>query len=179
MPRSVWQGTATMAVNTRKVSGRRKLRYDSYQDLLNDAERLAVSELRPLGNWSLGQVLGHLARAMELSIDGCEFKASWPVRMIARLFFRQRLISGPTPAGFQLPRAAREAFVPPPTGSQTGLAELRRAIERLHNEFDRAPHPFLGELSLDEWDNLHLRHAEMHMSFMALEAAPVEAIAGG
>jgi hypothetical protein len=168
---------ATMAVNTRKVSGRRKLRYDSYQDLLNDAERLAVSNVRTLGNWSLGQVLGHLARAMELSIDGTDFKASWPVRLAARLFFRQRLISGPMPAGFQVPRAARDAFVPPPTSSQTGLAELRRAIDRLHNETDRAPHPVLGELSLDEWDSLHLRHAEMHMSFLALASTPAEAAA--
>jgi hypothetical protein len=167
-----------MAVDTKKVRGRRQLRYDSYQDLLSDAERLAVSELRTLGNWSLGQVLGHLARTLEMSIDGCDIKASWPVRMIARLFFRQRLISGPTPAGFQLPRAFREAFVPPPTESQTGLAELRRAIERLHHEIDRAPHPLLGELSLDEWDSLHLRHAEMHMSFLVLEAAPAEAAVG-
>ncbi|HUY91079.1 MAG TPA: DUF1569 domain-containing protein [Pirellulales bacterium] len=166
-----------MAVNTKKVSGRRNLRYDSYQDLLNDAERLAVSELRMLGNWSLGQVLGHLARVMEMSIDGSDLKASWLVRLVARLFFRQRLLSGPIPPGFRVPRAAHDVLIPPPMSSQAGLAELRRAVERLRHETDRAPHPVLGELSLDEWDSLHLRHAEMHMSFLAPELAPAEATA--
>lgn len=166
-----------MAVNTKKVSGRRKLRYDSYQDLLNDAERLAVSELRTLGNWSLGQVLGHLARAMEMSIDGSDLKAPWLVRLVVRLFFRRRFLKGPIPAGLPLRNVAHDLLVPPPTSSQAGLAELRRAVERLQHETDRAPHPLLGELSLDEWDSLHLRHAEMHMSFMAPESAPVEAAA--
>ena len=166
-----------MAVNTKKVSGRRQLRYDSYQDLLNDAERLAVCDVRTLGNWPLGQMLGHLARAMEISIDGADIKAPWPLRFVVRLFFRQRFLSGPLPAGFRLPRAAHEALVPGPMSSQAGLAELRRAIERLHNETERAPHPVLGELSLDEWDSLHLRHAELHMSFLAPVSAPAAATA--
>ena len=166
-----------MAINTKKVSGRRQLRYDSYQDLLNDAERLAVSEVRTLGNWSLGQMLGHLARAMEMSIDGADFKAPWPVRFVVRLFFRQRFLSGPLPAGFRLSGAAHDAFVPGPMSSQSGLAELRRAIDRVHNETDRAPHPLLGELSLDEWDSLHLRHAELHMSFLTPVSMAVEATA--
>jgi len=167
-----------MTVNTRKVSGRRAVRYDSYQDLLDDAERLAVSDAQALGNWSLGQALGHLARVMEMSIDGSELKAPWPVRFVARVFYRQRFLSGPIPSGFRVPRSAREALVPERQDSQTGLAELRRAVGRLHDEIDRAPHPVLGELSLDEWDSLHLRHAEMHMSFLVPESAPVEAAAG-
>ena len=168
-----------MTVNTRGVSGRRAVRYDSYQDLLDDAERLAVSDVQSLGNWSLGQALGHLARAMEMSVEGSELKAPWLVRFVARVFYRQRFLSGPMPAGFRLPRAASEALVPENQDSQTGLAELRRAIGRLHDEIDRARHPVLGELSLDEWDSLHLRHAEMHMSFLVPESAAVEAVAGG
>ena len=74
-----------MAINTKKVFARRPLRYDSYQDLVNDAERLAACDVRSLGNWSLGQTLGHLARAMEMSIDGADFKASWLVRIVAHL----------------------------------------------------------------------------------------------
>ena len=74
-PSVFWRGMATMTVNTRKVSDRRAVRYDSYQDLLDDAERLAVSDAQSLGNWSLGQALGHLSRVMEMSIDGSELKA--------------------------------------------------------------------------------------------------------
>ncbi len=162
-----------MAVNTKKVSSRRTVRYDSYQDLLNDAERLAAGEVLSLGNWSLGQILGHLSRAMEMSIDGAGFKAPWPVRLIVRLFFRQRLLSGPMPPGFRLPRYAEAAFLPGETSVEEGLAQLRRSVSRLKQETDRESHPVLGELSLDEWDSLHLRHAEMHMSFVVPKSAPV------
>ena len=163
-----------MAVKTGKVTGRRKVHYDSYQDLLNDAERLAGGEVRLLGNWSFGQILGHLARSMEFAIDGAPFKAPWAMRCIARLFMRQRLITRPMPAGFKLPGRAAEHLVPDPLSTEEGMASLRAAIQRMHDETERQPHALLGELSLDEWDSLQLRHAEMHLSFVV----PVHVTAG-
>ncbi|HVC93184.1 MAG TPA: DUF1569 domain-containing protein [Pirellulales bacterium] len=163
-----------MAVRTGKVTGRREAHYDSYQDLLNDADRLNCGEVRLLGNWTLGQIFGHLSRSMETSIDGISYKAPWPIRVIVRLFMRQRMITRPMSAGFTLPSRAAEFLVPGPTSTDEGLAGLRTAIQRLHDETERAPHPVLGEMSLDEWDSFHLRHAEMHMSF----AVPVKVTAG-
>ena len=162
-----------MAINTKKVSARRPVRYDSFQDLLNDAERLAACDVRSLGNWSLGQTLGHLARAMEMSIDGADFKAPWLVRLAARVFYRQRFISGPMTPGIRLPGRAQAMLVPEETNLQTALAELRLAVLRLQHDTERAPHPVFGEMSLDEWDSFHLRHAELHMSFLVAQAAPV------
>ncbi|HVX61588.1 MAG TPA: DUF1569 domain-containing protein [Pirellulales bacterium] len=162
-----------MAIDTKKVFARRPLRYDSYQDLVNDAERLAACDVRSLGNWSPGQTLGHLARAMELSIDGADFKASWLVRLAARIFYRQRCISGPMPPGIRLPREAQALLVPEEVDVQTALAELRLAVLRLQHDTERAPHPVFGEMSLDEWDSFHLRHAELHMSFLVAQAAPM------
>jgi hypothetical protein len=165
-----------MAVRTKKVFGRRQVRYDSYQDLLNDAERLGASEVRSLGNWSLGQILAHLARSMELSIDGAEFRAPWLVQIAAKLFYRQRFISGPMTPGIRLPYQAEQALVPEELSVQSALGELRRAVMRLEHETDRAPHPVFGELSLDEWDSFHLRHAELHMSFLVPQSVAIEAV---
>lgn len=162
-----------MAVNTKKICARRQVRYDSYQDLINDAERLVVADVRPLGNWSLAQTLGHLARAMETSIDGSDFKTSWVVRLLARLFYRQRFISGPMPPGIRLPRELEAELAPVAADAPTALGELRHAVLRLQHETDRAPHPMFGELSLDEWDSFHLRHAELHMSFLLPQSAAV------
>jgi len=141
---------------------------------LNDADRLAGGEVRLLGNWSLGQILTHLSRSMETSIDGMSYKAPWPIRAIVRLFMRQRMITRPMSAGFTLPSRAAEFLVPGPTSTDDGLASLRTAVQRLRDETERAPHPVLGEMSLDEWDSFHLRHAEMHMSF----AVPAKVTAG-
>ena len=60
-------------VNTKTVTGRRELRYDNYDELLADAERLAGKEVRTLGNWSYGQILRHLARSIDAMIDGAPF----------------------------------------------------------------------------------------------------------
>ncbi len=40
------------------------------------------------------------------------------------------------------------------------------AVARIQLDTERSRHPVFGELSLDEWDSLHLRHAELHMSFL-------------
>ena len=64
-----------------------------------------------------------------------------------------------------MPDKAKQQFYPEEVDTQTGLSELRVAIERVTTETLRAEHAILGELSQEEFDQFHLRHAEMHMSF--------------
>lgn len=161
-----------MPVNTRKVVGRREVRFESYHDLLNDAERLAAGDAHLLGNWSLGQIFAHLSRTMEMSIDGASFRAPLPVRVFVRLFMKQRFLHRPMSPGVKLPAAAADLLVADATETEQGLAALRSSILRLQSETERAAHPVLGELSLDEWDNLHLRHAELHMGFAIPQGVP-------
>jgi len=40
-----------MAVDTSKVTGRRKVRYETFEDLIADARQLASGEVTSLGNW--------------------------------------------------------------------------------------------------------------------------------
>ena len=75
--------------------------------------------------------------------------------------------------GIRLSREAQALLVPEGADAQTALAELRLAVLRLQHDTDRASHPVFGEMSLDEWDSFHLRHAELHMSFLVAQAAPV------
>jgi hypothetical protein len=49
------------------------------------------------------------------------------------------------------------------------LNELRAAIDRLNREPKRAPSPVFGKMTREEWDQLHLRHAELHLSFFVPE----------
>lgn len=153
-------------VKTRGVRGRRPLRYETYQDLLADAENVARHGARLLGNWDASQVFGHIAQAVNLSIDGFPGAAPWWLRLIGGLF-RRRVLRGPMPAGFNIPiPSAQEALTPQPVAVEAALADLRRAVARIQLDTERSRHPVFGELSLDEWDSLHLRHAELHMSFL-------------
>ena len=153
--------TATAPVNTKAVDGRRTVRYESLNDLLEDAERLANCEARTLGNWTQGQIYKHLAQALDVSIDGADLMPA-PMRFVLNLLFKKKFLSKAIPAGFKAP----EKFVPDETSVDEGLAALRTAVARQNEVSDRAPHPGFGKISRAEWDLFHLRHAEMHMSFI-------------
>ncbi len=154
-----------MTVNTKKVTDRRELRFESLDDVVQEAENLASLEIEQLGNWSLGQILVHLAAAMNCSIDGFPFKAPLPIRLIAPLLFKKKFIYKAVPAGFQVPKGADD-FSPGNTSNDEGLEAIKQAVARLGSETKRSPNPGLGELTTDEWNNFHCRHAEMHLSFL-------------
>lgn len=160
-------------VNTRRVTDRRDVRYESFLELLTDAESLAQSEVLMLGNWSLGQVFLHLARSMHASIDGVPLESSWWSRLLVKVRYGRRFLTGPMPAGMELPPGAAQWLSPDPINADEGLAALREAIDRLSFETERAAHAVLGEMSLDQWDRFHLRHAELHMSFALPINVPV------
>ncbi len=155
-----------MTVQTKSVKGRRTVSYQSYDDLLADAEEMAHGVVQTLGNWSLGQIFQHIATGLETSIDGSPLKFPFPIRLAAP-FLKKRFLTKTLSPGFQLPASARKALVPDATVSTAdGLDALRLAVSRCESENERALHPLLGRLSKKEWDQFNFRHAEMHMSFV-------------
>jgi hypothetical protein len=75
-----------MPVDTKKVQGRRKLDYGSYEEMLADADRLASGPVKTLGNWSAGQIFRHLAIGYDNSVDGFRFTMPLYIRVAARVF---------------------------------------------------------------------------------------------
>lgn len=156
---------SAVVVNTKIVTGRRKLRFESYEEVLTDVEHLAAGEVRLLGNWSFGQILKHLAVAVDSMIDGGPFNMPAPVKFLMNLMMKKRMLTRSLSPGFKLPKSA-QALVPDETSVEEGLELLRVAIDRLHKETKRAPHGAFGVLSPLEWDQFQLRHCEMHLSFV-------------
>jgi hypothetical protein len=154
-----------MPVATAKVQGRRKVDYKTLDEIVADAARLSSGPMATLGNWSAGQIFQHLANAFNRSIDGFPTRLPWFIRVVARLF-KKRFVSGAMPAGLQVPAGIAKVVMPDPTATAAGLAALREAVARLHRETTRAEHPALGKLTREEWDQVHLNHANLHMSFI-------------
>ena len=157
-----------MSVNTAKVDARRKLNYQSFDELLADADRLSSGNLKTLGNWSPGQIFQHLANAFNGSIDGFPDCFPWFIRTMGRIF-KKKLIGGPMPAGFNMPDKLAKAMMPEPTSTEVGLANLHAAVSRLMQEPRRAAHPVFGEVTNAEWNSMHLKHASLHMSFLTTD----------
>ena len=158
-----------MTVNTKSVKGRRQVRYENYDELLADAESLVANEstVNRIGNWSIGQVLQHLAKSLNVSIDGSSLRAPLPLRIILTLFMKKKLIYQAMPSGFAIPKSGTATFSPDDhVTAGAALEELRKAIARVKSDKTRANHGIFGTLSTDEWDNFSRRHAELHMSFL-------------
>lgn len=155
-----------MTVDTKKVTRRRSLKFATLDDVLADAQRCMADGYQPVGNWTSGQIFSHLARGMNMSIDGGPLRPPWYIRLMGRLMKKQ-FIRGPMPPGFQLPEKAAEHLVAPNSvNAEQALDELRKAVARLKTTTERAPSPFLGRLTREESDRLHITHCELHLSFL-------------
>jgi hypothetical protein len=165
-----------MPVDVKTVRGRRDLRFTSFDDLRADAENLVSSpQTRTLGNWPLAQLLTHLALGIDVSIDGIAAKAPWYTRLMG-VFIKGRILKEGVPPGFKLPREV-EAGMFPAASPQAALESLRRAVARTQVEEMSARHPVFGKLTHEEWTQLHLGHAALHLSFAVPAGTPTHQFA--
>lgn len=160
-----------MPINTKKVAGRREVRFESLAELRADVEQLrdaaAGGSVEALGNWSPGQAMQHLARFMTCSIEGFD-KAPFflrPMGMVLQLFQGKKILNRPPPAGIRIPDSL--SFFPDAgVEDAAGAAELLAVIDRLFQGTKCVqPSPLLGKLLHEQWIKLHCRHAELHLSF--------------
>ena len=155
-----------MPVPTKDVVGRRSLAFNSLDDIIADAQMLVeCPRVRTLGNWSLSQILTHVAIMMDVSIDGSYAKV--PLGLKIQGFFLKWFIPGkPMQPGFQVPEEVEQDVSPSTTVELADAFDhLKRAVHRLRNQEERSAHPIFGRFSIDKWNQLHCRHAELHFSF--------------
>lgn len=163
---------STNPVDTGSVAGRRILRFESLDQAIAEADRLAGAEragkLKRLGNWTLGQALNHLATWAEFAYTGAPLKPPFFIRWILRMRKKQFLY-GPMRAGVKIPGVAGGTLATEPMPLEGALDRYRRALERLKVEEPRAPHPIFVTLNHEEYTAINLRHAELHLGFFAPE----------
>jgi hypothetical protein len=155
-------------VDTGKVATRRRLKFESIDQVLAEVDRLAEAErsgkLARVGNWSLGQTLGHLACWAEYSYAGIPMKTPFFIRWILRSR-KQKFIHEPMHAGVKIPGIKGGTLATDPMPLDDSLERVRRALARLKSEPPTLVHPIFGVLTHDEWIEINLRHAELHLGF--------------
>jgi len=158
-------------VDTAKTTDRRKLHYNSIDDLSADIDRIVAADragkLRRTGNWTAGQAMGHLAAWINYAYEGFPIpRPPWPIRLILGFLKRNYLRDG-LPAGVKIPNVEGGTTGTEPLSTEQGADVLRKALARLRSsEPARYPSPAWGEMPHDELIALNLRHAELHMSFL-------------
>jgi Protein of unknown function (DUF1569) len=159
-------------MDTQPSQQRRTLHFTNMDDIVRDAEKLAAAErkgkLRQLGNWTLGQASGHLAAWINYGFDGTPAKIPLIIRLFARPM-RKKFIYKKMHPGGKLPKIPGGTLATDILPTDEGLARLRLACNRLKTDVPKIPNPVFGHLKADEWRNLHMRHAELHLSFLVPE----------
>src|SRR5689334_19359463 len=96
-----------VAIDTKIVKNRRSLRFNNIDELLAEMDRLVeadrTGQLVRLGNWSLGQNLGHLATWVEFSFTGTPLQPPLIVKLIVRMR-KKKFLAGAMPAGVKIPK---------------------------------------------------------------------------
>lgn len=155
---------------------RRTLRFQSLDEVLAEAEQLAAIPTRGLGKWTLGQVLSHLALVYEKSIDGTTYRPGWLMRLLAKVvigpLFLRRVLRKGMGAGIHPPAVMFKEIAPPDNVStEEGLQALHRAVGRLKSESNRDFEQCFHLFTREEWNLFHVRHAELHLSFIVPASA--------
>lgn len=162
-------------VDTKRVKIR-EVRLGTLEQWLAEVERIAAADrdgrVRLLGNWTVGQVFGHMAYWLDASFDGYEQRPPLVVRLLGPLMKKGMISKRPKP-GFRLPGAPEGTYGTAVMTTEEGLARVRRAIGRLQASTPESPSPVFGRMSRDEWLGLHLRHAELHLGFLVVEGDAV------
>jgi hypothetical protein len=148
------------------------LRFESIDQVLADVDRLAAADragrLRRLGNWTLGQTLGHLAAWAEYAYTGAPLPVPFFIKWILRLR-KRKFLYGPMRPGVKIPGVAGGTLGTDPMPLDEALGRYRRVMTRLQAEAPTAPSPVFGQLTHAEATALNLRHAELHLGFLIPE----------
>ena len=158
-------------IETKTVTDRRKLRFNSIDDLLADIDRIVAADkagkLRRTGNWTAGQAMGHLAAWISYGYDGFPMKPPpWFIRIILKMMKEKYLRDG-MPAGVKIPKVDAGTYAIDVISTDEGASRLRKALARLKSgEPAKFDSPAWGKMPQDERIALNLRHAELHLGFL-------------
>jgi hypothetical protein len=160
---------APSPVDTAKVTSRRDLHFDSIDQVLAEVDRLVEAEragkLKHVGNWTLGQTLGHLACWTEYGYTDFPLKPPFFIRWFLRLR-KNSWLHKPMQPGLRIPGVAGGTMATEPMPLDEALPRFRKVMERLKTEEPPVPSPALGKLTHQESIAITLRHAELHLGFM-------------
>ena len=104
----------------------------------------------------------------DYAFDGTPLKVPFLMRLALRPM-KRRFLYKKMPSGARIPKVPGGTLAIEPASLDDGLAHLRKSFTRLRDQAPTAPHIFFGPLTHDEWINMHLRHAELHLSFICPE----------
>jgi len=153
-------------MNREKLS-RRKLKFETYDELRTELDLLSQSGYHRTGKWSLGKICDHLSRFIDQSLTGFE-PPSFFVRLmqpLARMLYLGKIMKGQQLGG-GMP-TIKSLLPEGDPDDDKAVAAYQKSLERmLDPNATFQPSPLFGDLTADQWRKVHLWHAAHHLSFL-------------
>jgi hypothetical protein len=147
--------------------GRRELRFDSFDEVMPDVERLLEGHTT-VGGWSLGQICRHLSTVARRVVDMPASTPADPSQWVGEGRKRQVFETGRLPEGLPGPP---EIMPPEGLDGRVEAEGLRLALAHfLASPGPAIPHRLFGPLSREEWHRVQLIHLAHHLSFAVPKA---------
>jgi hypothetical protein len=149
---------------------RRRLDFKSFQDALADIDHLRAAGYDRSGNWDLSQILDHVGEGMRTAMRGNEHQGPWIIRkLIGPILLKRVLRQRRMKAGIKVP----DWWLPGPTHDESAaVTQFRDEVSAFQAMTTTPfPHPFLGKLTREQWNDLVLIHAAHHLGFLVPRAA--------
>jgi hypothetical protein len=153
-------------------SQRRPLHFESLDDLVTELDRIEsanrLGTLKANGDWTPGQILSHLAAWIDYGYTGYPMKRPpFFIRWVLRLMLRGILRNGMR-TGVRIPGVKEGTYGQTDEELSVALATYRNSIARLRRgEPCLYDSPAFGPMSQQDRIRLNIRHAELHLSFLA------------
>jgi hypothetical protein len=144
----------------------RQLEFKDFAAVRTEVDRLHRGGWVQLGQWDLAQVCDHLRYFIQGSLDGFTFRAPWILKtLFGRMMLRRILTARRMKSGMPTPQKPL-----PATGSDEAAAvtQFKEVIDRF--DANRSPlhaSPFFGELTPEQWREMHLIHCAHHLAYLA------------
>ena len=149
------------------MSEHRELTFDDLEQAMSEARRLADVPTRTTGNYGHGQLIDHLARAVEIATGTLEPP---PVPKIIRWvgpLMRGFVTKRRMKPGFKVPDKVNEHFW---SADDVPIGDAMNRLETAYQVFRSTdplpPHPILGNYRRDQAEALQCRHFELHLGFI-------------
>jgi Protein of unknown function (DUF1569) len=150
---------------TQPTPHRRHLDFKTWPDLLADVDHLRQAHYDRAGNWDLSQTLDHIGEGLRTALHGNEHRGPWIVRRVVGPLILKRILSQRRmKAGIKVP----QWWLPGPSHDESAAVDQFRSEVGAFQGLATAPfpHPFFGQLTKQQWNDLVLVHAGHHLSFL-------------
>jgi hypothetical protein len=161
-----------MAMHETISAARRTLHFIRLEEVVTDVQKLADAEnagkLRCWGNWTFGQILNHLATWVDYSFEGVPLKLPFFVKWIMRPM-KKRMLTQPMKPGAKIPKVPGGTLAMSIVPSAEALAHFYKSFDRLKKNAPAISHALFGPMTHEESIAQHLRHSELHLSFLSID----------